>query len=878
MQRKVLTFISAAVLIVLVTACSPGPVKNWTQFIHEKTAFLLLPEEGTTLSTLSGKNYIQYFDELSPAPIQQLVTSGAEFPSNLTIKAVGLYPSASTESHILWISSYNKGNFDAVAKNYYEPFSQNNYNFFGYRIHRLLINKNAVYAVQVGEWLLFSNASIVVENALRTSLNILEPMQLEHPPQSGSFILNTPSLDHWAEQFAIIKHRPSLINALRGTKPAELTFSTSTDTLNNIQISGRIPLQDDVHSVLTDAFSFENKPVQLDRHIGSNAAAFAILRLPPVAVPKQPAGQILSELDSLFLNDMNSYQQLVTTVGDEFAFVSFPESGLSNNGEYLFLRNLRDKNRLIRQLDELAEQEMLYKVQDSYHINSVILSELFGSELAAFHDMYLSFSGNVAVVGKRRGLVESVNADRIRRRVIYYDETYSNIRREMPNQLSGFMWISSTEFLNFLEPFLKPDNILGSIAGRFDIISITMEKNDDAVEMQINTFKREGSAQPYEELWVLPLSNTNLTSAPVLGDLVGSSMDEIVFAADDGRVFALASDGTITTQVSTNGIRPIGAPVLYDWYGNGQLNIMLAAGNKIFAWNASGELLPKFPMELNAAITSPILVGDILRNGIPEIVVATEDRKVHVLDGRGENVSGWPQNTNTTVTSKPAYQLFEGSWSLWVFSENALHSWMRNGVSRPEFPQFINAQFTGEPVFFKNQILGSAADGYLYSIGRKPFFSDSAAVADSLNEIKVQSHYVAGQELTSVSVEENVLLRGENGFYREDLIATQSANGSVFLYNQYGELRFTQSLGQPASSSFKPQLLDIDGDRNMDLIALAEFGRLYAWTVLTNERLYDIPTSGMKYPIFVDLNKDGNWELIAQTREGLRSWTIRRTE
>src|SRR5690606_25521213 len=112
--------------------------------------------------------------------------------------------------------------------------------------------------------------------------------------------------------------------------------------------------------------------------------------------------------------------------------------------------------------------------------------------------------------------------------------------------------------------------------------------------------------------------------------------------------------------------------------------------NKIFAWNSNGDLLPKFPIEVSANISSPILVEDVLRNGVPEIVVATEDRKVHVIDGRGENIKGWPQNTNATVKSKPVFNLFENQWSVWAFSENALHSWLRNGNPRPEFPQFIN--------------------------------------------------------------------------------------------------------------------------------------------------------------------------------------------
>jgi hypothetical protein len=63
----------------------------------------------------------------------------------------------------------------------------------------------------------------------------------------------------------------------------------------------------------------------------------------------------------------------------------------------------------------------------------------------------------------------------------------------------------------------------------------------------------------------------------------------------------------------------------------------------------------------------------------------------------------------------------------------------------------------------------------------------------------------------------------------------------------------------------------------MDLISLADFGRIYAWEILTDQRLYDLPTTGMSYPLITDLYGDGNNEIIAQTREGIRCWTILRT-
>ena len=51
--------------------------------------------------------------------------------------------------------------------------------------------------------------------------------------------------------------------------------------------------------------------------------------------------------------------------------------------------------------------------------------------MAPFTDFYVSFSQNVAVISKRRGLSESVEADRTRRRTVYYDETFKSVKENI---------------------------------------------------------------------------------------------------------------------------------------------------------------------------------------------------------------------------------------------------------------------------------------------------------------------------------------------------------------------------------------------------------------------------------------------------------------
>lgn len=877
-MQRIIHLLISLILLNVINACNNVPEKAWYHLIPEKSSMVIIPDQGLNVQDIVTKEYASYLDDLTSSAIQQVAGIGIQVNTELKLNALALYPATSVESNFIWIAESSNVELESWAKNFYQPFTQNNYDFNGFVVHKLFFNKGEIFAAQVNDYFIFSVSSLLIENALRSYLGMLPSIALDQEPDPSTFILNTSELDTWIEQFSNVNLRPSILNSFDGAKPAFLKFSGDRDSTQSVNLRGTIPLKDGAHSALVDAFAFKNAPITLDRHIASNAASFAILRLPPVAVPVKPKDQIITRLDSLFLNDIDRYQSFANLMEDEFAFEAFPESGLLSNGEFLYMRKIADIYALKRRLNDLAREGYIKLIDETYQISSTVMGELVGSEMNTMRDFYLAFSNDVVVIAKRKGLAESVNADRIRRRVIYYDDTYSDIRDELPSSLSGFVWTTSGDFLEFIRPYLKSDNIVGGLLSRFDIITMTMSKkdNENEVDFALKTYSKEGTNLPYEELWVMPLSNFELSGKPILGDILGSSSDEIIFSTTDGRVMALAIDGTLVMQTATQGEAPVGGPQLYDWYGNDEQIIFLAAGSRIYAWNENGDLLPRFPIDMGETITAPILVQDILRNGVPEIVVATEDRKVHVLDGRGENVRGWPQNTNATVQTQPVFAMLDEAWSIWTYSENTLHSWLRNGNSRPGYPQFLNSRFTHSPLVFENQVLGSAGDGYLYSVGTQPFFNDSVATVISNDSISVRALYVSNSELSSISVEENVLLKDSTKFIREDLLATQSTNGSIFFYNKNGKLRFTQSLGQPASGTFSPQLVNINSDLTMDVLALAEFGRLFAWEILTDKRLFGIPTSGMKYPVITDLNNDGLKELIAQTREGLRCWTINR--
>ncbi len=862
--------------IVSFWGCSSIQERNWIDLIPAESSFIIVPKADINFQNIGTVEYASILDDLTPSAVLQLATLPDSILQNIDLKAMALFPASSTKSEFIWLTE-TSGNLDDFAQNYYEPFEQNYYSFNRLTIHKIHLNDYLIFAAQVHNWLIFSESSLAVESALRSYLGMAERIGLTNEPAPGQLIANSGKLDQWVQQFIAVGYRPNVMGSTDGFTASSLRFEPTEDESPGFELTGIVEINDTLTSTLAESVSSENRDIMLDRYIAGNSAAFAIFRHQASTVPFIPEGTI-TPLDSLLLDNPTLYRELALSIDKELAVVAFPESGLLTDGEFLYLRNLESMVSLRSNMEMLADSGFVLRQGNSFYAKSEVLGKLIGSEMTPFSDFYLSFSQDVAVISKRRGLSESVDADRTRRRTIYYDDTFRSVKSSVNGGFSGFVWVQSSEFLKFMEPLIMPNTSIAGLIGAYDILAMSFQRNpNSSVTFNFKSIVEEGSTQPYDELWVLPLQSEELTGSPTLGNIVGSASDEIIIATSTGRIEALAFDGTSVMQTSTNdGDVPIGSPILYDWYGNGQPVILQAAGSKIYAWNESGRLLPQFPIEIGERISAPIVVSDVSRNGIPEIIVATENRKIHVVDGRGQNLRGWPQFTSAVVRHAPLHSQVDDEYSIWVVSQNILHSWQRTGAVRAGYPTFINASFNTQPTIFDDKIIGAGSDGYIYSIGQEPSFSDSLSISIQMDSVGIKSLYATSSQLNKISVEEGVLLRDSTGFYRNDLLITQSVNGSILMFNPQGELRVTHNLGQPTSATYTPEIMDINGDNRAEVIALADFGRLFAWEIISGRRLFNIPTSGMEYPVIEDINGDGLNELIAQTREGLRCWTINR--
>ncbi|MDZ7718178.1 MAG: hypothetical protein U5K72_05090 [Balneolaceae bacterium] len=842
---------------------------------------MVVPGTDSSVDQLLSLPYAPLLDDITPSAMQLITNLQEHTDQQIPVEALLLHPSSSNDWHPVWITQTVNGLPETLTEIYQEQYQQNQYEFKGYTIEKLFLGERILFMVRFEKWTLFSQSSIGLESILRTLIGTEEVLELHSDHLSpGSVIMNTENMDEWVQQVSQVINRPFLNDIFAGSSPISFQKTQSVEEDFQWQLQGTMEIQDSTSSLVR----YMTQPANgfsLDRYIPVNAAGFSIFRVDQQVLQTSEDFEPEHELDQYIQSTPSDWHTIQQNLGNEAAFVAFANSGPSSSSEYLFLRSIQDSSAVRSVLDRLTEQEYVIKDETTYFVNSTLIGKLIGSDIFPIEDFYITVYENTVALAQRKGLAESIGGDAARRRVVYYEDGYSTIRNSLPNPLSSLHYIKAADFGTYIQPWLFPQNYISNLLSTLDefVISTRLEPGTNTVDVRLTSFEQEAENSPYTEQWVFPLNGAEISGPPVLANITGSPRNEVIFTTENGYVYALATDGTVILQATTENDSPVGPPVVYDWYGNNQNIIMQAAGNKVYAWNQSGTILPNFPIRLEEDISTPLTITDITGNGVAEIVVATADRYIHILNARGQEINGWPRSTNSVVESKPLIAEINNQRSLFAYSENTLHAWNVNGDLRENFPVFLTSQVQGSPLSYNDTILGSGLNGNLYSVGPSPLFSDPLANLVSSDPLTVQSIQVANSSLNVTPSHYETLISTETEeLERRNLILVQATNGSVFLYDDSGQLQFTQSMGQPSSATTPPIIQDINSDQRDDLIALADFGRLYAWDILSGERHGELPTTGMSNPVISDFLGNGRQEIIARTRNGLQCWTINFTE
>lgn len=125
---------------------------------------------------------------------------------------------------------------------------------------------------------------------------------------------------------------------------------------------------------------------------------------------------------------------------------------------------------------------------------------------------------------------------------------------------------------------------------------------------------------------------TSLESSPVLANLYGTGKDVLLVGGSDGKVYGFDKDGN-----SLPGF-PLTTDVLDVFDPSRPVNVINHLNSPAYA---GGTIPPA-----SAAILGTVAVGDLLGNGITDIVAATMDGHVYAWDNQGNRLPGFPVHIN----------------------------------------------------------------------------------------------------------------------------------------------------------------------------------------------------------------------------------------
>lgn len=182
----------------------------------------------------------------------------------------------------------------------------------------------------------------------------------------------------------------------------------------------------------------------------------------------------------------------------------------------------------------------------------------------------------------------------------------------------------------------------------------------------------EAASSIVQPIWTAPIPHrcTNPdceTSSPVLADLTGDGIPDIVLATSNGWIVAVRSNGTELWRRDTaprfdmaaNSQQIHSSPAVADIDGDGDLEIVVGVGaidgdtctqGGVIAYDHNGNFLWRFltfdeftsPSGCRDTVYSTPAIGDLDNDGSMEIVVGAFDKRIYVLHHNGALDSHFP--------------------------------------------------------------------------------------------------------------------------------------------------------------------------------------------------------------------------------------------